>query len=130
MITISTTARNSRATVELAPPTAGALRIVKGLPRREWMQRKRAWSIPKALVPAAITMFVDQGYRVVVDGQIQRPAGANPFVDLANAMSPALWRRVSTELAEILESGDGDRRLARLLERAVEANLQQRRRAG
>jgi hypothetical protein len=67
-------------------------------------------------------MFVDGGYRVSVNGVIQVGGDANPFVDLC-------WRRVSADLPEILDpENGGDIRLYRLLERAREADRQQRRR--
>jgi hypothetical protein len=71
-------------------------------------------------------MFLDGGYRVAVNGVIRVGAGTNPFVDLAASMSPELWRRVSRELAPILDpQNGGDVRLFRFLERAIEAAVGQ-----
>jgi hypothetical protein len=86
-------ATSSEARIELQPPTPEALQAVKGIPRRTWMPRKRCWVIPLRLAPVAVEHFTDLGYRVVLDGQVHRPAGVNPFVDLANSIDPQGGRK-------------------------------------
>jgi hypothetical protein len=72
-------------------------------------------------------MFMDLGYRVTLDGQVERRSDINPFLELRASMSGATWRRVSRVLAEVLEGPDGDERLHRLLERTIRADHEQRR---
>jgi len=129
MISITTSRSRSVAYVELQPPTPTALAVIRGVPRREWMPKKRCWAIPMKLVPAASEMFADAGFRVVVDGAVQRCPG-NPFPALMAAMPPEVWRRVSAALEDALDPdhGNGDLRLHGLLEQTMEAGREQRRR--
>jgi hypothetical protein len=72
-------------------------------------------------------MFVDGGYGVVVNGEPQRPGRNNPFPDLAAAMPPDLWRKVSHALERVLDpERGGDAALSRLLERTMEAERERR----
>jgi hypothetical protein len=60
---------------------------------------------------------------VVLDGQVQRLAGVNPFVDLANSMDSITWRKVSGALEGVLDpQAGGDERLHGLLRRTIEAD--------
>jgi hypothetical protein len=123
MIVITTT--RSVAHVELQPPTSTALAVIRGVPRRTWMPRKRCWAIPLRLVTAASEMFADAGFRVVVDGAVQRCPG-NPFPAVKASMDPPTWRRVASALAETLDpQNGGDERLHHLLQRTLKAAREQ-----
>jgi hypothetical protein len=72
-------------------------------------------------------MYSDAGFRVVVDGVVQRPG--NPFRALMTAMDARTWRKVSAALREALDPDyrNGDPRLFNLLEQACDAEREQRR---
>lgn len=122
MIAITTSHRNPRASIEFRPEPA-ALSVVRSLPGREYHPRRKCWSIPKHLVPVAVAAFSQSGRVISVDGEIQIPAGVNPFPILRASLSEHQWMAVARVLRDELET---DARLYKMLKAAYQVDHQAR----
>jgi hypothetical protein len=79
MMVISTSASSPTSDRGASAADTGRIADRKEPPAPGMDAQKAAWMIPNRLVPVAVQLFAEAGFRVRLNGEVQSGHGTNPF---------------------------------------------------